>query len=242
MNSSKSKVAGWSSVSIHIPAAQSDTGSALGRTGFQDASAPATSTVLEIAWPEQISPPGNPHLSLRARYRYISNMTATCACRPHTKLALSLLQVSVGHGVGNNPQHSTPNAITITYICKEQNAFCVEINENEEEALGRTKRVHTNTCMSLHIHMQCTCRILHTNVYGVLRSSTQEEGEGMKKTRRKKGPEDQEDEQNHKDKENQQENISDPKYFLLATYINLQSYLGNYRLSKLCSTLAMANG
>ena len=141
-------MAGW-----NIPAAQSDTGSALGRTGFQDASAPATSTVLEIAWPEQISPLGNPHLSLRARYRYISNMTATCACRPHTKLALSLLPVSVGHGVGNNPLHSTPNAITITYICKEQNAFCVEINENEEEALGRTKRVHTNTCMSLHIHM-----------------------------------------------------------------------------------------
>lgn len=41
MNSGKSKVAGWSSVSIHIPAAKSHTGSALGMTGFQDASAPA---------------------------------------------------------------------------------------------------------------------------------------------------------------------------------------------------------
>lgn len=41
MNSGKSKVAGWSSVSIYIPAAKSDTGSAMGMTGFQDASAPA---------------------------------------------------------------------------------------------------------------------------------------------------------------------------------------------------------
>ena len=157
----------------------------------------------------------------------------------HTKLALSLLPVSVGHGVGsNNPRHSTPNTITITYICKEQNAFCVEINENEEEALGRTKRVHTNTCMSLHIHMH----VPHT-AYKCIRGAPV-----LDPGRRSGNEEDQEEEGTRRpgrraEPQRQGEPAGpgkqiDPKYFLLATYINLQSYLGNYRLSKLCSTLA----
>ena len=165
MNSGKSKVAGWSSCSIPTPSAQSDTGSALGRTGFQAASAPALH-LLEIAWPQQISPPGNPHLSLRARcmwmplplpsmHRYISNMTAIRACIPHTDLA--------------------------------------------------------------HTAYKC---IRGVPVLDPGRRSGDEEDQEDQRTRRPAGP-------------GEQICFLIPNIFLLATYINLQLYLGNCRLSKL---------
>lgn len=165
-----------------------------------------TSTVLEIAWPQQISPPGNPHLSLRARYRYISNVTATCACcTPSWRSAcfrfpLATALAATIRGI----QHQT---LSLSHTSAKNKMHFVlksmKMRRKPWEGLRGCTRIHACLCT-----YTCTCRILHTNVYGVLLSSTQEEGVGMKKTRRKKGPEDQEDEQNHKDKENQQDQES----------------------------------
>lgn len=125
--------------------------------------------------------------------------------------------VSVGHCVGSNtPRHSTPNTNYHHHIytsAKNKMHFVLKsmkMRRKPWEGQRGCTRIHSCLCT-----YTCTCRILHTNVYGVLRSSTQEQGlwVGMKKTRRKKGPEDQVDEQNYKDKENQQDQES--KYIII---------------------------